>query len=331
MKFIILTIVILNSYSYGMSLDVEREMTVRKKLKGKLRVKSVNGKHRSIVAIIDSGIDYDNRYLRNRIYNPNKIKGFFGIDLTTKKISYKPKDIDGHGTHMAGIITMISPKSLILPIKVVSKKGTGIDSSIKAIKLAIKYKVDIINISLAGSTQSKKEKEEIQKAIDAGIVVVIAAGNSGRALEDVKCYPAKYKIKDTIVVMNSTDDNKRYLNSNYSKEDVDIAAPGVNMPSFSIINILTNVKKSGTSQSTAVISGMIASFKSFYPKYTPREIKRFLLSSRKYNKSLLGKNRANGAVNFRFFLIMGRDFLKYKGTFAKFLNIYRLKRKKGMI
>ena len=92
-------------------------------------------------------------------------------------------DNHGHGTRMAEIITDICPNAQIVSIKAVDDSGVGSTSSLyAAVQLAIELQVDIINLSVYGlrTTENSSLETVIQTAIDAGIEVVGAAGNSGR-------------------------------------------------------------------------------------------------------------------------------------------------------
>jgi len=101
----------------------------------------------------------------------------------------------GHGTHVAGTIAQatnnglgvagLAPAVRLLPYKVLSAQGTGRQDWIAA---AVDHAVDegahVINLSLGG-THSEVLHLAVEKAVQAGVVVVAAAGNSGR--EGVSC------------------------------------------------------------------------------------------------------------------------------------------------
>ena len=92
-------------------------------------------------------------------------------------------DGNGHGTRMAEIIREICPEAKLLSIQATNDEGVGSASSLyAAIQLAIELKADVINLSLYGvrSEQNRTLETVIQSAVDAGINVVGAAGNSGR-------------------------------------------------------------------------------------------------------------------------------------------------------
>lgn len=133
------------------------------------------------IGVIDTGIDYNHPDLLG--YGPSgKVAG--GYDYVNS--AEKPLDTNGHGTEVAGIIsgdgnfTGIVPKAKLFSYKV-SSTGEAVSSDyiVKAIEQATKDGVNVINISLG----INKTNDEIDNAIDAsvkkGVVVVVAAGNSG--------------------------------------------------------------------------------------------------------------------------------------------------------
>jgi serine protease len=100
------------------------------------------------------------------------------------------EDFNGHGTHVAGTIaqstnngvgaTGVAPEATVLPVKVLSRAGSGSSTWIAAgIDYAVDEGADVINLSLGGGYSSVIHTA-IQKARAKGVLVVAAAGNSGR-------------------------------------------------------------------------------------------------------------------------------------------------------
>jgi serine protease len=122
----------------------------------------------------------------------------------------------------ATFVTGIAYESDILPIKVLSGRGFGRSEWVAAgIYEAIEQDADVINLSLGGSN-SRVIQNAVKKALDAGIVVVAAAGNSGR--RGVGC-PAN--VPGVIAVSATGPDDKLAFYSTWGDE-VFMSAPGGN-------------------------------------------------------------------------------------------------------
>ncbi len=148
------------------------------------------------VAVIDSGISdhpdlYDSLGNSRVIYNESFV--------TTEG----PADLFGHGTHVAGIIAGngsssqndayqvlgVSPNVYLVNLKVLDQNGSGTDSQTiaaieRAISLKDQYNIKVINLSLSRGVLESYTLDPLCQAVEAayqaGIVVVVAAGNAGR-------------------------------------------------------------------------------------------------------------------------------------------------------
>jgi serine protease AprX len=149
------------------------------------------------IALLDSGIN-----------NDPDLNGTIGsrIVYSTSLIpNSDPNDHYGHGTHVSGIlagngqqstggkstyeIRGIAPRANLVSIKVLGDTGTGTDSTViagieLAIQLKTKYNIRVMNLSvgrpITTSYQLDPLCQAVQQAWQAGIVVVVAAGNDGR-------------------------------------------------------------------------------------------------------------------------------------------------------
>ena len=133
------------------------------------------------IGVIDTGVNFQHPDLID-IGGNGKISGGYDFIENDKN----PQDTNGHGTQVAGIITAdgeitgIAPKSKIFAYRV-SEDGEAVSSEliIKAINQAIIDDVDIINISLGVDVIHDVIDDAVNEAVNNGIVVVVAAGNSG--------------------------------------------------------------------------------------------------------------------------------------------------------
>ncbi|MEK6872107.1 MAG: S8 family serine peptidase, partial [Nanoarchaeota archaeon] len=135
------------------------------------------------IAIIDSGVDYT---------HPD-LGGCFGINCKVSKgydffnKDSDPMDDHGHGTHVAatvagnGKLKGVAPAAEIYAYKIFDAEGNarGIDL-LNAIERATKDGADIISMSLgAFGSPDDPLSQAADAAVDAGVIVVVAAGNSG--------------------------------------------------------------------------------------------------------------------------------------------------------
>lgn len=212
-----------------------------------------------IVGVVDTGVDYQNSDLALNMWKNSQ--GHFGYDFSNN--TPNPLDTDGHGTHVAGIISAISnnalqiagvaPKAKIMAVKIFPN---AYDSRCAA---GIKYAVDngakVINNSY-GPTSRRPSNPVIEDAVSyaysKGVIIVFAAGNSN---DDIQYYsPANYS---KVIAVGATDVNdNRASFSNYGTQ-VAISAPGVNILSLRP-NSNTPVNKSGTSMAAPFVTGAIA-------------------------------------------------------------------------
>lgn len=174
-------------------------------------------------------------------------------------------DDHGHGTHVAGTVAALNnsigvigaaPAAQLYAVKVLDRYGSGTYSNIIAgIEWAISNDIDVINMSLGGSSGSTALQQACDAAYKAGILVVAAAGNEGTSSGDTECigYPAKYS--SVMAVGSITSDNVRsYFSSTGST--LEIMAPGSNIYSTTINGSYGTM--SGTSMACPHVAGVAA-------------------------------------------------------------------------
>lgn len=157
-----------------------------------------------LVAVIDTGIDNNNPDLKDNIYSYQH--NFLADDETLKEIYTDPADASddfGHGTHCAGAIAAVNNTiggvgvaygAKIMALKALNYKGSGGSEIIcAAIKAATEKGADIISMSLGGYGIDPLEQKAVKDAIDAGQIVVAAAGNEGENEQgSLYQYPASF-------------------------------------------------------------------------------------------------------------------------------------------
>lgn len=183
----------------------------------------------AVVAVLDTGVayeDYKNFKRAPDLANTKFVEGYNFVGDTKHA-----NDDHSHGTHVAGTIaqstnngvgvTGIAFEAAIMPVKVLSGRGSGSASDIAdAIRFAADHGANVINMSLGGGPRSQVMESAVTYARKKGVLVACAAGNGGRRNVE---YPAAY---DGAFAVSSTGpaDVLAYYSS-YGPE-VDIAAPG---------------------------------------------------------------------------------------------------------
>ncbi len=227
----------------------------------------------TVIAIIDTGIDFEHPDIKDKIVSP-------GRDIVNGDDD--PTDDNGHGTHVAGIaaastnndegIAGVAWSCRVLPVKSMDEEGSGFYSwIIEGIEWAVDNGADVINMSLGGDVPAEALEDAVRYAFQNGVVVVAAAGNDS----DSVLFPAAYD--DYCLAVAATDyDDLRPDWSNFGPE-VDVAAPGERIISlvpawFFGPESFPYAYGTGTSASTPHVAGLAALIKSIKPWLTPGEI-----------------------------------------------------------
>lgn len=260
----------------------------------------------TVVAVIDTGVDYTHKDLADNIWvNEGEIPGngidddsngyvddVHGVDFVDGDCD--PMDEHGHGTHVAGIIAMtpgngggvgVAYGAKIMCVRAGQANGSFASSDIaKAIKYAADNGADVINMSFGGTGRSYLVESALQDAFPS-CVLVAAAGNDGLPTTDAinagyfnteDIYPAGYKY---VLGVMATDNNKSLASfSNWDfKEgsgcEYEMAAPGVGI--YSTLPGNRYACWSGTSMATPNVAAAAAILRSKYTdksKYSSRYI-----------------------------------------------------------
>jgi len=194
----------------------------RADIRGTAGWEETKGDAGTIIAIIDSGVDFDHPDLKNKIVSGGR--DFYNDD-------WDATDDNGHGTYVAGIAAAdtnndegmagVAWNCLILPVKVTDAEGfADYADVISGIIWASDNGAQVINISLGGDAPSDGLRDALRYAYDKGVVVVASAGND----DTFVYYPAAYDAYCLAVAATDYNDTRTTW-SNFGPE-VDVAAPG---------------------------------------------------------------------------------------------------------
>ncbi|SNS11645.1 Subtilase family protein [Noviherbaspirillum humi] len=218
------------------------------------------------VAVMDTGISAGNREFSEA---GKLMAGYNAINGGTDVI-----DRAGHGTHVAGILAAgrdgsgifgVAYDARLLPIKVLSDNGNG---STNYLDTGLRYaigKAAIANFSL-GAT-GVYNSSAMQQAVQAGMLIVAAAGNDGAANPD---WPARFAkegwANNQIIAVGAVDASNRI--ASFSNRAGDTAAWYLVAPGVAIYSSYLNNQyayMSGTSMATPVVSAAAALLKQLWP------------------------------------------------------------------
>ena len=267
-----------------------------------------------IVAVIDSGVDYDHEDLKDNMWVNAKeipdngrdddgngyIDDYYGVDIIAGRGN--GGDTNGHGTHVAGIIAArnnnvgvmgIAYNVKIMSVKAAMHNGTLNQADIaKAVLYAYENGAEVINMSFGGSACSIAVQDALATAYTR-CVLVASAGNSGYPNEPTPTFPIplpNYPAALTYVlgVMSVDQNGVESVFTNWDAKafngvEYELYAPGEN-----IMSTLPGNKYgylSGTSMAAPVVSAFAAILRSEFSdrdKYPTKFIYGQLSSTSEY-------------------------------------------------
>ncbi|MEH2277942.1 MAG: S8 family peptidase [Nostoc sp.] len=248
-----------------------------------------------VVAVVDTGVDYNHEDLKNNIWTNTKEIAGNGIDddgngyvddnygWNFADQNNNTLDNNGHGTHVSGTIagennnygvTGIAYDAKIMPVKVLDESGSGSFNSIsKGIRYAVDNGANVINLSLGGPSSNRTLESAIDYASSKGVIVVMAAGNDGGSSPE---YPASYASKSGIAV-GAVDRNNNmpdFSNRSGTKEIAYVTAPGVKV--YSSVPNNQYATYSGTSMAAPHVAGVVALMLSANPNLTDAQVRQIV-------------------------------------------------------
>lgn len=306
------------------------------------------GNNNVYVAVIDTGIDYNHEDIQNNM--GKDLNNKYGYDA----FGYDPMDNHGHGTHVAGIIGGVGNNNKgivgvawnikLLAVKVLDSSGRGSSSTIiDGLNYILEQKrnglnIKAANMSLGGWQPIITNPESDPYALahkqisDAGIVLVVAAGNDGQNLDNTigktneLVYPACFQFENMITV-GAIDSSNNITNfSNTSPTYVHLGAPGENILSTIPYNEYTEFD--GTSMATPYVTGVVALLASKYSTDSAILLKNKILANVDNISSMENAFMSGGKLN-AYKALTGSSTLPPAAVKNVFLNQSELTLQKG--
>jgi type VII secretion-associated serine protease mycosin len=225
-----------------------------------------------VVAVVDTGVDDRHGELAGAVLPGRE----FGEQATGDGKG----DTDGHGTAMAGLIAGrglpnnagvlgIAPGATILPVQTLHSEfgGSPLDLA-DGISWAVGQGAKVLCIA-AGTSEYPQVSEAIAAAARSDVVVVAGAGNTPRTKQ--VAFPAKVP---GVVAVAGSDKGGNHAGVSATGPEVVLAAPAVDIVSTGASG--KYVTGEGTSNSTAIVAGVVALVRARFPRLSAVEVVRRL-------------------------------------------------------
>lgn len=290
----------------------------------------------AIVAVVDTGVDYNHPDLAANIWsNPNEITGngidddhngyiddIRGWNFAGRNNNPMDDDVDGHGSHVAGIIAAVGNNGIgvsgvnwsapIMPLKFLDHNGDGtIADAAEAIIYAANHGARVINASYTypqycgTDTESITEREAIAYAGTKNAILVAAAGNFRCDTDRYSSYPGGYAL-DNLLSVGASDQKDGIVAdfSNYGARTVHLFAPGDNILSTVRADLMGSTSHllgydylSGTSMAAPMVSGALALLRGYRPDLSWKAAREIILKTVTLLPALDNKSVTGGRLN----------------------------------
>lgn len=272
------------------------------------------------IAIMDTGIDIDHEDINPNLWrNPGEVEdngldddqnGFID-DVSGYSFIRSSSDIDdinGHGTHVAGIAAAVGNNGIgisgiaweadLVGIQVLNDEGYGPTSTlVQGIAYANSIGANILNMSLSSSSKSEILEEAIGSAEANDSIIVASAGNEYSNIDSPGVYPASFPNDAIISVSASTRGGKKADFSNSGTTAVDLAAPGSYIYSTFPVEKGSYKTMSGTSMSAPMVSGTLALLQAHSPHLNAFQRKSRIIEGLNRFQHFEGQNSGSGILN----------------------------------
>ena len=241
------------------------------------------------IGIIDTGIDDTHPDLSYMVLT-NLSRDF--TSGTVQSVS-EVTDPHGHGTAVAGVVaargnngvgmTGVAWKTRLASLRVVDDDGSGYTSNVAlAINYATEKGFPILNCSLGWYAENKQYDAAFDSVIQSypGLFIC-SAGNRNIHTDLTRHYPSTYSCENIIAVGASTQNDRRWADSNYGNITVDLFAPGENILTCAPIQQVPSgyIEVSGTSVAAPHVTGVAALILAKYPDATAQEVKELIMDN----------------------------------------------------
>ncbi|MFD2077866.1 type VII secretion-associated serine protease mycosin [Actinopolymorpha cephalotaxi] len=239
------------------------------------------------VAVVDTGVDFRSRQLTSS-RAPHAAS--FVQDEDTPIPPWRDCAPTGHGTLVAGIIAArempgaglrgVAPLASILSVRVAPGPEQGSAAALAdGIRYAADNGADVINVSVVTGNEYDPLGRAVRHALDKGVVVVTAAGNTGGNQGNAEQWPAEFAAEkgyEGLIVVGAVDEQGKVADFSTTSVPVSVVAPGTNLTSTAPVSNYQRGQQ-GTSFAAPFVTGLAALLvEKYHHKLTPVQVKRLI-------------------------------------------------------
>ena len=138
-----------------------------------------------LVAVLDTGAELTHPMLQGHVAggidfvdgDTDPSEGSYGVDMDGDGLVDEAR---GHGTHVAGVVSVVAPDAQLLIVRVLDSEGRGSMMNVaRGIRWAVANGANVVNLSLGGLNKSDAVELALSEASAAGVACIAAAGNDG--------------------------------------------------------------------------------------------------------------------------------------------------------
>jgi YD repeat-containing protein len=271
----------------------------------------------TVVAVIDSGVDFTHPDLRGNQWTNSKetengqdddgdglADDLHGWDWVAA--SNAIRDEQGHGTVIAGLIAAqgnnavgisgVMWRASVMSLRVLDETGTGdVANAVEAIDYAVAHGARVINCSWGMDEPSESLRDAISRAARRGVLFVCSAGNDGRNIDGTPYYPASFELENLISVASTDNSDQLTTWSNWGTARVHVGAPGEKILSTKMGGGYKSV--SGSSASAPLVAGVAGLLKTLRPHLSAKRTRELILAGVRPVETLTGKVSSGGVVS----------------------------------
>ncbi len=242
------------------------------------------------VGVLDTGVEMTHPDLRSNVRG--------GFDTIAER--NEVVDDNGHGTHVAGIIAAsdnefgvvgVAPGAEIYAVKAFDSRGQGqVSDIVQGVEWCVQQRMNVLNMSFGTRDASRALTLALEKAAEAGMVLVAAAGNDGG--KDTVLYPAR---DPNVIAVTATTADDHIASFSSTGPEVDVCAPGADV--LSTYRGSTYKTMSGTSMACPHVSGIAALILSAAPRLGPRQVRKAICDGASRLPGYSSDQQGAGLVN----------------------------------